>query len=706
MINKYGISNLLIMIGSLAIAFFVYKKGHNSSLNKTWTPFALSVATYGFGAYMVTNAKNPSEAIFWWQIAYIGIISIPFLFLRFTYEFLNIKRPLVIKLFAIPTILFLAANFLSRKLFIADVFLYFTDLKFVKPIYFVYPIGPLLYIFIIFCFFGIIAYAHFELIKRYRKAVKLERRQITYFFVATACGFVGGGLSFLPCFKISFYPFFNFAVFLSPVIMAYAILRHRLMDIDVIIRETAVFAGIFGFSVGIFMLAIVAGEQFIQPYIGQSQWLVPALSLLLVTFAIRPIERLAYNIIGKHLFRKKFEYKKILRDASVGMSTVRDPKKLLGLIVHIISMKIRLINVSILIYDEKQSIYKIKASRNMSRIEEKNMTLSTENPLIQWLVEKKTPLSLEEAQKWNKHDSSHSSKSVLTSDLVQIEHRMKDLDAAVCVPSFYRDELLGILVLGDKKSGDFFSQDDLDLFSALADESAVALKNSQLYFEIDMKANELEELYKREHRLFMHASVAFAAAIDARDPYTHGHSERVTNFSLAILDCMGAVHQVDNNPLFRQRLQIAAVLHDIGKIGVPDDILHKPSKLSDKEWEAMRKHPVTGAEIVTHIKGLRDLIGGIRHHHERYDGKGYPDGLKSDEIPFMAKIIAVADTFDAMTSDRPYRKGLSVEVAREEIQRNAAAQFDPYMVAAFLKAYEQGAIKQSAISKKVELIID
>jgi len=169
---------------------------------------------------------------------------------------------------------------------------------------------------------------------------------------------------------------------------------------------------------------------------------------------------------------------------------------------------------------------------------------------------------------------------------------------------------------------------------------------------------------------------------------------------------MGAVHQVDNNPLFRQRLQIAAVLHDIGKIGVPDGVLHKPSKLSDKEWEAMRKHPVTGAEIVTHIKGLRDLIGGIKHHHERYDGKGYPDGLKSDEIPFMAKIIAVADTFDAMTSDRPYRKGLPVEVAREEIQRNAAAQFDPYMVAAFLKAYEQGAIKQSAVDKKVELIID
>ena len=107
----------------------------------------------------------------------------------------------------------------------------------------------------------------------------------------------------------------------------------------------------------------------------------------------------------------------------------------------------------------------------------------------------------------------------------------------------------------------------------------------------------------------------------------------------------------------------------------------------------MQTHPSVGADIVSHIKGLRDLIGGIKYHHERYDGKGYPEGLKSDEIPFMARIISVADTFDAMTSNRPYRKGLDAMVAREEIQKNAAAQFDPYMVAAFLRAFEEGKIR-------------
>jgi HD-GYP domain-containing protein (c-di-GMP phosphodiesterase class II) len=282
---------------------------------------------------------------------------------------------------------------------------------------------------------------------------------------------------------------------------------------------------------------------------------------------------------------------------------------------------------------------------------------------------------------------------MLVFDLEQIKDTMQDLRAAVCVPCFFRDEFLGILVLGDKQSGDFFSQDDLSLFSALSNEAAIALKNSQLYFEIDKKARETEALYEREHKLFMHASVAFAAAVDARDPYTHGHSQRVTNISLAILDYAEVIEEVGKNVFFRQRLQITGVLHDIGKIGVPDDILHKPSKLTSSERRQIEKHPVVGADIISHIKGLRDLIGGIKYHHERYDGKGYPEGLKSEDIPLMARIIAVADTYDAMTSDRPYRKGLPALMAKEEIQRNASTQFDPYLVAAFLKAFEQGKVK-------------
>jgi len=694
--NLYGISNILVIVGSLSVAILVSLKDYKHKLTRIWALFAISVAMYGFGAYMVSTIDTADEAIFWWQISYIGIIAMPFLFLWFIYEFLNIKRPFIIKFFALATIMFLVVNFFSRKLFLAEATLFFTDLKFVKPIYFIYPIGPLLFVFIIFSFFGSIAYAHFELVKKYKNASGIERNQIRYFFLATALGFAGGSLSFLPCFNISFYPFFNFTVVLSPIIITYAILRHRLLDIEVIIRETAVFAGIFGFSVGVFVIAMVIGQQALEPFLGGRQWVVPALALFMVTIAVRPIERLIYNTIGKVLFKKRYEYQKTLQDAAIGMATIRDPRKLLQLITHIISMKMRVSHVSILIYDEKKEEYVIKSTRGKDKPSILYATVRADNILIEWMKEKRQPITLDEVQRWTRQGESNVAKTVLSADLEHIKERMQMLNAAVCVPSFYQDELLGILALGNKNSGDFFSQDDLNLFSALADEAAIALKNSQLYFEIDARAGEIEALYKHEHKLFMHASVAFAAAIDARDPYTHGHSERVTNYSLAILDHLGPTPETQDNPVFRQRLQIASVLHDIGKIGVPDSILHKPAKLNEKEIEAMERHPALGAEIVSHIKGLRDILGGIRHHHERYDGKGYPDRIKSDEIPFMARIIAVADTYDAMTSDRPYRNGLSDDIAKEEIKSNGSMQFDPYMVAAFLKAFESGRIRQSS----------
>ena len=468
---------------------------------------------------------------------------------------------------------------------------------------------------------------------------------------------------------------------------------------SIIIREIVLFAGIFGFAVGVFALVMVAGQQILQSHLGKNDWFIPAFALLITAFTINPIERLVQNTAGKLLFRKRYEYRKALQDAAGGMAAVRDPGRLVNLIVHIVSKKMRLGNVSVLISEDKLKEYQIKASRGERKPKRTILSISYDDPLIEWLKEKKEPLVLDELQGWIRNEKIALTKSILTADLKRIQEKMQSLNASVCVPSFYRDELIGILALGNKKSGDLFSRDDLGLFNTLADEAAIAIKNSQLYFEIDKKVKEREVLYKKERRLFLHASIAFAAAIDARDPYTHGHSERVTNYSLAMLDSMDYVPGVEDKAAFRQKLRLAAVLHDVGKIGVPDDALHKLGRLNPKERKEIEKHPVIGADIISHIKGLLGIVGAIKHHHERYDGAGYPDGLKAEEIPFMARIIAIGDTYDAMTSDRIYRQGLPGETAKEEIKKNASAQFDPDMVATFLKIFEEGKIKGG---KKIE----
>lgn len=170
---------------------------------------------------------------------------------------------------------------------------------------------------------------------------------------------------------------------------------------------------------------------------------------------------------------------------------------------------------------------------------------------------------------------------------------------------------------------------------------------------------------------------ALAAAVDAKDPYTHGHSERVAAYASSLATHMGL------SPEDVDRIHRCGTLHDVGKIGIPDAILQKPEHLSEDEERVMHTHPVLGEYIVGKVPQLAELLQGVRHHHERYDGLGYPDALCGDAIPVVARYLAIADTFDAMTSDRPYRKGLSVPVALEAIRKGAGTQFDPALAHAF-----------------------
>ena len=242
----------------------------------------------------------------------------------------------------------------------------------------------------------------------------------------------------------------------------------------------------------------------------------------------------------------------------------------------------------------------------------------------------------------------------------------------MCVPVKVKDRVIGVLEAINKKRGEKFDREDLFLFVSLADQVAIALDNARLY-------EELEEM-------FFQTAESLADAIEKRDPYTGGHTQRVTSYSLAI------ARHLQLKSSEKRFLKIAAVLHDVGKIGIEDQILRKPEPLSPEEYNTIKRHTSMGAEILEHIRQLRDIIPGVKYHHEQMNGKGYPDGLKGEEMPVIAKIVAVADTYDAMTTDRPYRKALSKEVAMGELRRCAGAQFDRQVVEAFVKAYESGEI--------------
>jgi putative nucleotidyltransferase with HDIG domain len=190
---------------------------------------------------------------------------------------------------------------------------------------------------------------------------------------------------------------------------------------------------------------------------------------------------------------------------------------------------------------------------------------------------------------------------------------------------------------------------------------------------------------------------ALVNALDARDRETKGHSSRVTHYTLEVARRMGIK---EGSPQWLD-IQRGALLHDVGKIGVSDNILHKPSSLTDEEWAHMRRHPAVGYNMLKDVSFLSRASEIVYAHHERYDGKGYPRGLKGEEIPIGARMFAVADTFDAMTSDRPYRKAMSWEEARDEIARNSGTQFDPEVAEVFTELLEEWAARGELAEKRL-----
>lgn len=196
-------------------------------------------------------------------------------------------------------------------------------------------------------------------------------------------------------------------------------------------------------------------------------------------------------------------------------------------------------------------------------------------------------------------------------------------------------------------------------------------------------ATENSKLNEDLRDLFFSTVQSLVNTIEAKDTYTAGHSERVTRYSLLITDVLKLSQEE------KSVVRLAGLLHDIGKIGIIEGILKKDESLNDEDWKMIRQHPVIGAKILEPVKQMASLIPCIRHHHERYDGRGYPDGIKGNDIPLYARIIAIGDTFDAMTSDRSYRKGLPVEVSLHEIEKNKGSQFDPYLAGLFIDIYNE-----------------
>ncbi|MBU2541324.1 MAG: HD domain-containing protein [Candidatus Omnitrophica bacterium] len=241
---------------------------------------------------------------------------------------------------------------------------------------------------------------------------------------------------------------------------------------------------------------------------------------------------------------------------------------------------------------------------------------------------------------------------------------IEDEASFMAVPLKYGNRVIGVFTVQEKDENKAFNKDDLILLSELANQTASAIENHRLH--------------KDAESTYIQTISALAMAVEARDPYTRGHSKRMAEYSL----CLADAFSLDEKS--KKLLSDACVLHDVGKIGTSDEILRKANRLSKPELDMIREHPRIGENILKPIASLRPLCNIVRHHHEWIDGTGYPDGLKGDEISLMTKILTVVDAFDAMVSNRPYRKAMSSKEAKEELLKYAGKHFDKEVVDRFI----------------------
>jgi HD-GYP domain-containing protein (c-di-GMP phosphodiesterase class II) len=386
------------------------------------------------------------------------------------------------------------------------------------------------------------------------------------------------------------------------------------------------------------------------------------------------------------------DYKKELENAAKGMILIHEPRILIKMIVRMLVHKVGVRHAAILLYEKDSNAYVLTVCRGKKSygIPAEFRRMGMRDPLIKFFKERKNNdlfrhgvITYDQAKRLLNETTDLHLKKILQEMIEQ----MSIMNTTICIPSYFRQFLQGMLLMGRKRYGRKFSDEEISFFVALTSDVAMAIRNAQLF-------EELQEELRKKKRLFINTTQSLVTAIDAKDHYTRGHTTRVTQISLEIARRLAKKNYnyaaIDGK--FLEDVQIAALLHDIGKIGIPEIILNKAGLLTIGERKKMQKHPLIGINILQPIKELEGVLEAVKYHHERYDGRGYPEGLAGIRVPFIAAIISGADAYDAMTTDRPYRRAMDKERVIKEIERAKGRQLNPNVADVLIELCKEGRI--------------
>lgn len=357
---------------------------------------------------------------------------------------------------------------------------------------------------------------------------------------------------------------------------------------------------------------------------------------------------------------KKYKLDKILVEVSRTISSSLDLEKVANLVLAESTKALKADNASLFLIDDKGHLALTRA-RGFDKDEIGNIKLLGGWEVINsQILARKKPIIVNDVEKDRIFRSKH----------LPFSTEKISIKSFLAVPLLKDGAIIGSLMVSNRRRpGHIFHNDDKKLLSALSNHIAIALLNAKLYQELK--------------DLFLSTIKSLVKAVEAKDPYTSGHSERVMKYSIAIGEALG----LKGEDL--EELRLSGILHDVGKIGIKESILFKPGKLTDRQRRIIQEHPAIGKRIVETINHSDRIISGIAEHHERYNGGGYPVGIKGRDISLQGRIVAVADTYDALTTNRPYQKGYTAKEALFEILNSSKTCFDPKVVKAFVRSFSK-----------------
>ncbi len=542
----------LNMMSSLVLGIFVFLQRPRDGKNRSYLFFNFSIALYSVGYMLWGYSSDGETALSAFRILTTGIILINSAYLQFVFALLGdtSKRKKVLFVFHLINLIFIYLNlndFLYRSVTLKSSWGYWPVVQHLFYVYFV----VWFFQFGLGLFYLYRGFAH----KEDRKAIQLR-----YVFVATLIGYLGGATNWLPWFGFNFPPYLNIFVSVYVGILAYAIVRHQLLDIELIVKRTLVFAGVFGAMMGIVGIITALAQSYFGQLMGMGQTASRILSVLIVIVLFDPVRRLMMNLTDKFLFQKKYDYHKLLKDASRGMSNIESLEHLLGLVVHFITMKMRVRNAAVLMREGTSDQYHLIYQRGFDK-RFLTLTLYENDPLIHYLETHKEAVDIERVKEQVEAASFQRDKSDKAYDFEAIRERMNQLQASCCVPSFLGRELRNILLLGEKKSGEYYSNEDLNLLYTLAQESSIAIENARLYDEALRKSIELERINDQLEHSKSLLMKALQEAEGANKQLQDTQAQLIHEQKMATLGRLAASvgHEV-NNPLTILSMNVSRVI--------------------------------------------------------------------------------------------------------------------------------------------------